>query len=333
MVNVGVKRQWIWNCREKTMLFCDSSFQASDSDCSSFVGDVGGRAPTGTIALQRTLGGVATCSGIGVHTGEKVTMRLIPADTDTGIVFVRTDLKNGARTVPARWDYVVDTRLCTVVGNDHGGKVATIEHLMAALRAAEIDNLLIEIDGPEVPVMDGSSDPFVFLLEMAGVTAQNAPRREIEVLKAVEVAGSGKNRAAIAPADEARFSFDIAFDRKIINRQHYDFVLTRDGFKQQIGRARTFGFYEEVDVLRKLGLARGGSLENAIVIKDDVVMNEDGLRYGDEFVRHKLLDSIGDIALAGNQIRGHFHGDCSGHALNNQLLRALFADKSAWRMV
>ncbi len=282
--------------------------------------------------MQRTLGGTTQCSGVGVHSGEKVTLRLVPADIDTGIVFVRTDLKNGARTIPARWDHVIDTQLCTVIGNDHGGKVATIEHLMAALRAAGIDNAIIEIDGSEVPVMDGSSDPFVFLIEMAGIIEQDAPRQEIEVLKTIEVNVNGK-RALLSPSETPRFSFDIAFDQKPIQNQHFDFVLTQAGFKSQIGRARTFGFFEEVDQLRKLGFARGGSLQNAIVIKGDSVLNEEGLRYGNEFVRHKLLDAIGDLALAGSPIRGHFHGNCSGHAINNQLLRAMFADPLAWRHV
>lgn len=280
---------------------------------------------------QRTLAGPATCSGVGVHSGVKVTMRLLPAPTDTGIVFIRTDLKNGARTIPALWDRVVDTKLCTVIGNEHGGKVATIEHLMAALRAAEIDNILIEIDGPEVPVMDGSSDPFVFLLEMAGMTEQDAPRREIVVQRPVEVSVDGK-LARLVPATSARYSFDIAFDKAPIQRQAYDFSLTPAGFKSEISRARTFGFYEEVDQLRKLGFARGGSLQNAIVIKGNQILNEDGLRYDNEFVRHKLLDAIGDLALAGAPIRGHFIGHCSGHALNNQLLHALFADTANWRL-
>ena len=279
---------------------------------------------------QRTLRGSTECSGIGVHSGEKVTMRLLPAPEDTGIVFVRTDLVNGARKVLARWDKVVETQLCTVIGNDHGTKVATIEHLMAALRAFEIDNAFIEISGAEVPVMDGSSDSFVFLIEMAGVVNQKAPRRVIEVIEPVEVVTNGKH-ARLTPSPLARFSFEIDFDRKIIAKQNYDLVLSSDVFKTQISRARTFGFYEEVDQLRKLGFARGGSLHNAIVIKDDQVMNEDGLRYGNEFVRHKLLDAVGDLALAGAPILGHFHGYCSGHALNNRLLRELFAQPAAWR--
>lgn len=281
---------------------------------------------------QRTLRGSAECSGIGVHSGEKVTLRLLPAPENTGVVFVRTDLINGARTIPARWDYVVETQLCTVIGNEHGGKVATIEHLMAALHAYSIDNAIVEIDGSEVPVMDGSSDPFIFLIEVAGITEQKALRREIEVLSPVEIAHNNK-RASIMPSSEARFSIDIAFDRAPIHHQHYDFVLSPDGFKSEISRARTFGFYEEVNQMREAGFGLGGSLDNAVVIKDDQVMNSDGLRYNDEFVRHKLLDAVGDLALAGAPLRGHFHGYCSGHAMNNQLLRALFANPLAWRYI
>jgi UDP-3-O-[3-hydroxymyristoyl] N-acetylglucosamine deacetylase len=282
--------------------------------------------------LQRTLRGTAECTGIGVHSGTKVTLRLLPAPEDNGIVFIRTDLHNGARRIPARWDHVVETKLCTVIGNASGARIATIEHLMAALRAYNIDNAFVEIDGAEVPVMDGSSDPFIFLIEMAGIAVQKSPRREIHVLSPIDVKDGDKG-ARLEPAEEPRFSFEIDFDQKPIATQNYDFTLSPAGFKSEIGRARTFGFYEEVDQLRRLGFARGGSLSNAIVIKDDQVINEEGLRYGDEFVRHKLLDAIGDLALAGAPIHGHFQGHCSGHALNNQLLRALFADPSSWRLV
>lgn len=281
---------------------------------------------------QRTLKGTAQCSGVGVHSGDKVTLRLLPADPDTGIVFFRTDLKNGARTIPARWDTVVETQLCTVVGNDHGGKVATIEHLVAALSAAGVDNALIEIDGPEVPIMDGSADAFVFLIEMAGIQEQNALRKEIVVQKPIVFENNGR-RAVLEPADEMRFSVDITFNSKLINQQQYEFVLGRDGFKSEISRARTFGFYEDVEKMTKLGFMRGGSLDNAVVIKDDAIMNEGGLRFTDEFVRHKVLDAVGDLALAGAPIRGHFQGVCTGHAMNNMLLRAMFADPTAWTMV
>jgi UDP-3-O-[3-hydroxymyristoyl] N-acetylglucosamine deacetylase len=283
-------------------------------------------------AMQKTLVKAIECSGIGVHSGERVTLRLNPAPENTGIVFVRTDLVNGARTVAARWDNVVDTRMCTVIGNDHGGKIATIEHLMAALIACGVDNALIEINGSEVPVMDGSSSSFVFLLEVAGIVAQSAPRREIEILETVEVEHNGK-RARLSPFDASRYSVTIDFDRAPILTQSCDVILSPATFKSEISRARTFGFFEEVEQLQKQGLGLGGSLDNAIIIKGDEVLNKDGLRYDNEFARHKVLDAIGDLALAGMQVRGHFEGRCCGHALNNSLLRALFAKTSAWRIV
>ncbi|MGB9151956.1 MAG: UDP-3-O-acyl-N-acetylglucosamine deacetylase [Alphaproteobacteria bacterium] len=283
-------------------------------------------------AMQKTLAKTVECSGIGVHSGECVTLRLNPAPENSGIVFVRTDLVNGARTIAARWDNVVDTRMCTVIGNDHGGRIATIEHLMAALSACGVDNVLIEINGAEVPVMDGSSTSFVFLLEVAGIVAQNAPRREIEILEPVEVEVNGK-RARLSPNDAARYSVTINFDRAPILTQSCDVMLSPATFKTEISRARTFGFFEEVEQMQKQGLGLGGSLDNAIIIKGDEVLNKDGLRYDNEFARHKVLDAIGDIALAGMQVRGHFEGSCCGHALNNSLLRALFTRDSAWRIV
>ncbi len=282
-------------------------------------------------ARQHTLRAPVACSGVGVHTGAIVSFRLMPADINTGILFVRTDLKNGARNIPALWDRVVDTKLCTVIGNGEGGLVATIEHLMAALRASGIDNATVEIDGPEVPVMDGSAAAFMTLIEEMGLAEQNAPRREIVVNKSIEVLGNNKS-ARLEPAPNAQFSFDISFKSKLIHKQHRDFTLSAAGFKADISRARTFGFFEEVEQLQKMGFARGGTLDNAIVIKDDKVMNEGGLRYDDEFVRHKLLDAVGDMALAGAPIRGRFIGNCSGHAMNNELLRAMFADPETWHL-
>jgi len=284
------------------------------------------------LSMQRTLAKSVDCSGIGVHSGDKVNMRLLPAAENTGIVFIRTDLVNGARTVRASWDNVVDTRMCTVIGNDHGGKVATIEHLMSALRACGIDNAVIEIDGGEVPVMDGSADSFVFLLEVAGSVEQTAVRREIEILSSVEVTEGGK-LAKFSPAIDEKYSVTIDFDRAPIMTQSCEVDLSAESFKSEICRARTFGFFEEVDQLRKMGLAKGGSLDNSIIIKDQSIMNEGGLRYSNEFARHKVLDAIGDIALAGMPIRGHFEGYRCGHALNNKLLRALFASPESWRVV
>ncbi|MDR3449836.1 MAG: UDP-3-O-acyl-N-acetylglucosamine deacetylase [Alphaproteobacteria bacterium] len=292
-------------------------------------------APAGLVSLapmQRTLAQATSCSGIGVHSGDLVNMKLNPAPENTGIVFIRTDLVNGARTIKAIYDNVVDTRMCTVIGNTHGGKVATIEHLMAALSACGIDNAVIEIDGAEVPVMDGSSDSFVFMIEVAGTMEQAQPRRALQMLAPVTVAQNGKT-ASLSPAAESRYSVTIDFDRAPILTQSCDVTLSPASFKNEISRARTFGFFEEVDQMQKAGLALGGSLDNAIVIKDDAVMNKDGLRYDNEFARHKVLDAIGDLSLAGMPILGHFEGHCCGHALNNQLLRAVFAAPEAWRIV
>lgn len=282
-------------------------------------------------ARQRTLRGQVQCSGIGLHSGEAVTMRLLPAAPNTGVVFVRTDLKNGARTVKARWDSVVDTRLCTVVGNDHGGKVATIEHLMAALAAAGVDNVTVEIDGPEVPVMDGSADAFVFLLDMAGTQEQNALRSEIVVLKTVVIEEDGK-RASLEPSEDLRFSVSVAFDSSVIGTQRHEMILSREAFKNEVSRARTFGFYEDVEKMTKIGLMRGGSLDNAVVIRDEKILNAEGLRFENEFARHKLLDAVGDLALSGGALKGHFKGFRTGHAMNNKLLRALFADSTAFEL-
>jgi UDP-3-O-[3-hydroxymyristoyl] N-acetylglucosamine deacetylase len=282
--------------------------------------------------MQKTLAKAVECSGIGVHSGTRVNLRLCPAAENTGIVFVRTDLVNGAREIKARWDNVTDTRMCTVIGNDHGGKVSTIEHLMAAISACGIDNVRIEIDGAEVPVMDGSSDSFVFLIEVAGLVEQDAPKREIEIVSPVTVEHEGK-RASLSPFEAPRFSLTIDFDRAPILTQSCDITLSPASFKSEISRARTFGFFEEVDQLQKMGLALGGSLDNSIVIKDNAILNKDGLRYSNEFARHKVLDAIGDMALSGMRIRGHFEGHCSGHALNNRLLHALFATPEAWRVV
>ena len=272
------------------------------------------------------------CSGIGVHSGEKVTLHIKPAPIDSGITFVRTDITKGSREIPARWDHVIRTELCTVIGNKAGVEVGTIEHLMAALHAYGVTNAVIEIDGPEVPIMDGSSDAFVFLLEMAGVVLQNASRKMIEILSPIKIEYQGKS-ACLSPALESTFSCDIDFGQAPINRQSYDFTLSLDNFKSELSRARTFCTHEEYEKMRAIGLARGGSLDNAVYIQDQRVMNADGLRYWDEFVRHKTLDAVGDMSLAGAPIRGHYHSSRPGHALNNRLLRALFADTSAWRYV
>ncbi|CAK0761100.1 UDP-3-O-acyl-N-acetylglucosamine deacetylase [uncultured Gammaproteobacteria bacterium] len=281
--------------------------------------------------FQQTLKNPIHCTGVGLHSGARVSMTIRSAAVNSGIVFRRIDPRGDRAEIAARWESVTETRLCTVIGNKEGVNVGTVEHLMAALRSLAIDNALIEIDGPEVPIMDGSAAPFVFLIECAGIVQQSAARKVIRVLKRVSV-GDGLRSATLSPGAGSTFSFEIDFASGAVAAQEASFALTRGGFKTEVCRARTFGFLHEVDQLRRLGLARGGSLDNAIVINGDKVMNEGGLRYHDEFVRHKILDSIGDLYLAGRPIIGHFHGRRSGHALNYNLVRALLSDPEAWAL-
>ncbi len=279
--------------------------------------------------LQRTLAKPVRCSGVGLHTGATVTLTISPAEPNTGIVFRRTDLSAAAALVPARWDHVVDTKLCTVIGNAHGTTIGTVEHLMSALAGCGVDNALVTLDNIEVPIMDGSAAPFVEAIEGVGTVSQNAPRRAIRILKPVTVT-EGNKSATFTPDHVTSFSFEIDFASKAIAQQSHEVELDAETFRDEISAARTFGFLHEVEGLRRMGLARGGSLDNAVVISGDEVLNEGGLRFDDEFVRHKILDAVGDLYLAGATFIGHFHGVRSGHALNNQLLRALFADASAW---
>ncbi|HAU30009.1 MAG TPA: UDP-3-O-[3-hydroxymyristoyl] N-acetylglucosamine deacetylase [Rhodospirillaceae bacterium] len=281
---------------------------------------------------QHTLKSWITCSGIALHSGARVSMTLHPAEPNTGVVFVRTDISGRDNVIPARYDHVVDTRLCTVIGNGDGVTVATIEHLMAALSTSEIDNARIEIDGPEVPIMDGSAEPFLFLIECTGTVPQKATRKAIKILKSVTV-GNAEKTASLSPSVESGFSFEIEFPNPAIGRQSQSVRRDTGALRAEISRARTFGFLSDIEKLRKMGLARGGTMDNAIVLSDEGVMNEDGLRFPDEFVRHKILDSVGDIYLAGYPIIGHYHGWKSGHALNNELVRTLFSRPDAWHLV
>jgi UDP-3-O-[3-hydroxymyristoyl] N-acetylglucosamine deacetylase len=299
-------------------------------------GPVEGFAPQSAAGLvkQRTLKNSIGCSGVGLHSGAKVTMVLHPAEANSGIVFRRTDINGNGAIIPAHWAAVNDTRLNTCIADSQGIGVRTIEHLMAALSGMGIDNALIDISGPEVPVMDGSAAPFLFLIECAGVVEQASPRRALKVLKPVAVR-DGDKLAMLTPASMFSVEVEIDFPVAAIRRQACDVVLAGSAFKAEISRARTFGFEQEVAAMRAAGLGKGGSLDNAVVISCDgeKVLNEDGLRYEDEFVRHKALDAVGDLYLAGAPILGAFHGVRCGHALNNRLLRELFADKTAWTLV
>jgi UDP-3-O-[3-hydroxymyristoyl] N-acetylglucosamine deacetylase len=290
------------------------------------------RSPAGAIR-QRTLKNPISCTGVALHSGLKVTMTLKPAQAGHGIVFKRIDIAGGGAEIPALWSHVDDTRLCTGLSNGNGVAVRTVEHLMAALAGQRIDNALIEINGPEVPVMDGSAAPFVFLIDCAGVVEQEAPRQAIRVLKKVELAEGDRMVSLLpGPGFSLSFAFDINYGGAA--RQEMTVAMTTRTFKAEVSRARTFGFEHEVAALRAAGLAKGGSLDNAVVVSvDNKVLNEDGLRYEDEFVRHKILDAVGDLYLAGATILGQFRGLRSGHALNNKLLRALFADPEAFEIV
>jgi UDP-3-O-[3-hydroxymyristoyl] N-acetylglucosamine deacetylase len=287
----------------------------------------------GRPAGQHTLKAAIDCVGTGVHSGLRVRMVIRPAPVDHGIVFRRSDL---GQSLPARFDHVVETRLCTVLGKstDPAFRVSTVEHVMAALAGHGIDNAVIELDGPEVPIMDGSCGPLLFLLDCAGVVEQSASRPVIEVLRPVRVT-DGPAFAELRPArpgmNGLEMGLSIDFAAPAIGRQSYSLVLTPDSFRHELANARTFALAAEVEQLRAAGLARGGSLDNALVVDGDSVLNPGGLRMPAEFVRHKLLDAVGDLALAGAPLHARFVAHRSGHALNNRLLRALFADAMAWR--
>ncbi len=279
---------------------------------------------------QRTLKGPISCTGTGLHSGRKVTMQLLPAPPNHGIVFRRRDVAGAAGILKADYRNVRDTRLCSMLINEAGTRIGTVEHLMAALYGAEIDNLVVEIDADEVPVMDGSSAPFLFLFECAGTIEQAATRRAIEILAPLAIE-EGEARLELLPGKGFSAEFEIDFKSDAIGRQRLNVTLDPAAFRQEIARARTFGFEHEVAQLRAMGLARGGSLDNAVVISDGRILNEDGLRFEDEFVRHKMLDLVGDLYLAGGPLLGHVRATRTGHRHNNAALHALLANPQAWR--
>lgn len=295
------------------------------------------RARTGTdVVRQTTIATSVDLDGIGLHKGTNVHMVLRPAGADTGIVFRRTDMKAADRSVsdiPARFDTVCDTSMCTTIGNAAGARVATIEHLMAAVYALGIDNLLVEIDAEEVPVMDGSSAAFVAALDRAGVKELPAPRKFIRILEPVSLEDGLKQGTLEPCSDGFRIDLSIDFDNVTIGKQALSFEASPEAFRKAISSARTFGFLEDYELLKSLDLAHGASLDNAVVLDGETVLNEDGLRSPDEFVRHKVLDAVGDLALAGAPILGRYVGSRVGHAFNNQILRALFANPDAWEYV
>jgi UDP-3-O-[3-hydroxymyristoyl] N-acetylglucosamine deacetylase len=279
---------------------------------------------------QHTLAAPAIFAGVGLHSGLHVRVAVRPAPAGAGVVFVRTDL-GGDNRIACRGDMVVQTRLNTVIANEAGASVSTIEHLMAALAALSIDNVVVELDGPEVPIMDGSAEPFVQLLDRAGRRRQETERRYIEVLEPVEVI-DGDKRASLMPSAQFEVAFEIEFASGAIGRQKVDLVVDEDSFREELSDCRTFGFVQEVEALRQAGLARGGSLDNAVVIDGDEILNPEGLRRPDEFVRHKALDAVGDLYVLGHPLLGRFEGVKAGHALNNLVVRALLERPHAWRL-
>ncbi len=279
---------------------------------------------------QITLARPVTVEGVGIHSGQVTRLTLRPAAPDAGVRFLRSDVKDRDPAVAARAEAVCQTRLGTVIGNSDGVTVSTIEHLMAALCGLGVDNVLVEIDGPEVPIMDGSCRPFVAAIDDAGRKAQSAPRRQIEILERVEVR-DGEKSASLSPCAGFEVAFEIAFESDAIGRQRLDIAVDEVSFRDELAPCRTFGFLHEVEALRQAGLARGGSLDNVLVIEGDKLLNPEGLRRFDEFVGHKALDAIGDLYLLGAPLLGRYEGLYAGHGLNNALARALLARPEAWR--
>ena len=281
---------------------------------------------------QRTLKNVIRATGVGLHTGEKVYLTLRPAAPDMGIIFRRVDLDVPV-DIKACPDNVGDTQLSTSLEQD-GVRVSTVEHLLSAFAGLGIDNAYVDVSAPEVPIMDGSAGPFVFLIQSAGVEEQNTAKRFIRIKRKVVVEEAGK-RAAFEPFDGFKVAFSIDFDHPAFTErtQSASIDFSSTSFVKEVSRARTFGFLRDIEMLRERELALGGSMDNAIVVDDYRVLNEDGLRYDDEFVKHKILDAIGDLYLLGHSLIGAFSGVKSGHALNNRLLKALLADKMAWEEV
>ncbi len=284
------------------------------------------------MAQQRTLQNMIRATGVGLHSGDKVFLTLRPAPVDTGIVFRRVDL-DPVVEIPARADLVTETMLCTGLTRE-GGKAMTVEHLMSALAGLGVDNLYVELSAPEVPIMDGSSGPFVFLLQSAGIVEQNAPKRFIRILDTVEVR-DGDKVARFEPYDGFRLGFTVEFNHPAIpaSRSRAVVEFSTENYIREVSRARTFGFMRDLEFMRERNLGLGGSMDNAIVLDEFRVLNDDGLRYADEFVRHKILDAVGDLYLVGHPILGAYEGFKSGHALNNKLVRALLATSSAWDIV
>ena len=287
---------------------------------------------TSGVDMQQTIARPAVCAGVGVHSGEKAKLVLKPAAAGTGIIFVRTDISGQDNRIPAHADLVSNTQLCTMLTNDAGVSIAVVEHLMAALAGLGIDNLIVEIDGPEVPIMDGSASVYCELLRQAGLEVQSAPRRRIRILERVEI-NDGPRKGSLSPSESNHLTLwgRIEFDNALIGVQEMTVDMEPGVFARDLAFARTFGFARDIEMLQAMGRARGGSLENAVVVGEDgTVMNPEGLRADDEFIRHKLLDAVGDLMLAGSSLAGRYEAVQPGHALNYMLVRKLLDTPSAW---
>lgn len=285
--------------------------------------------------MQKTLTRSVSIDGMGLHSGVNVHLEIHPAPVNHGIVFKRTDKSNLSEQeclIPALWNNVVNTQLCSVIGNEHGMTVSTIEHLMAALRGLGVDNALVEIDAGEVPILDGSSIAFVKAIEEAGIEAQDVPRRAIRILKEVTYEDNGR-RVTLSPSSTPVYVGEIEYNNPAIGTQKFELKLVSGNFKHDFADCRTFCLKSDVDAMQANGLALGGSLDNAVVVDDNGIINEDGLRCDNEFIRHKLLDAVGDMALAGGLIVGKYDGLRAGHEMNNKVLHALFADDSNYEVI
>ncbi len=278
---------------------------------------------------QCTINQIIHYVGVGLHSGHNVSMSLHPAAPNTGVCFVRKDVDPEHAVIQASWHNVVDTRLCTVLGNDHGVTIGTVEHLLAAIRSCGVDNLLIELSGDEVPILDGSCLPLIEMIKKGGVVSQRLPRFGIWIERQIEVR-QGERYAVLSPSSVPQITVDIDFPNTAIGSQCVSVEMIDNVFEKEIAPARTFGFANELDQLREQGLALGGSTRNAVLVSDQGVVNEEGLRFSDEFARHKILDCLGDLALAEAPIFGHLFTHKPGHRLNNALLRELFAHQDAW---
>ncbi|MCE2992671.1 MAG: UDP-3-O-acyl-N-acetylglucosamine deacetylase [Alphaproteobacteria bacterium] len=282
------------------------------------------------MSQQKTLKSSVKTSGIGVHSGVTANLTIKPASVDSGIVFVRSDLKE-SNIIPAVYDKVIDARLCTIIQNDAGARVSTIEHLMSAFYGLGIDNAIVEIDQEEMPIMDGSSATFIALIEKAGIIAQSKGKKYLRITKAIEIE-EGDKKIIIEPSDQFSINCAINFSHPVIGQQEVSFSADCD-YRYDVSRARTFGFAHEIEQLKKMGLARGGSLDNAVGLDETSVLNPEGLRYEDEFVRHKLLDMLGDLKLAGMEILGKVSAFKPSHQLNNTLLRKIFESVGSFEIV